>query len=301
MSAEARPPSAWVFNLDAELELATGARTPDAKVLARIPELTASLRPLLAPGDVVVDRAGAALAPGLYVGRAWCPTPSAIERLRDAGASPVPSPDVAVLRRVNHRRFAADLGQMLEGARYVDRLEDLCAAIEGESATGHWLLKRPFGFAGRGRRRVARGSLDPSARPWVLASLAKGEGLQVEPWALRLGDFALHGHVARGGAVVLGEPSRNVCDASGAWVESTRDADLEASERRALVASAELAGAALAAAGYFGPFGVDAFRYRAARGTAFNPRSEINARYSMGWAVGMGNVRPDLDLLPEVV
>ena len=26
-----------------------------------------------------------------------------------------------------------------------------------------------------------------------------------------------------------------------------------------------------------------------------NPRSEINARYSMGWGVGMGDCRPDLD------
>ena len=47
--------------------------------------------------------------------------------------------------------------------------------------------------------------------------------------------------------------------------------------------------------GYFGPFGIDGFRYRDTDGhLRFNPRSEINARYSMGWAVGMRDKRPDL-------
>jgi len=294
-----RPPSAWLFNLDAELELQSGARTSDAKVLARIPSLIPSLRPLLAGGDVIVEGGGAKLPRGAYVGRAWCATPSAASRLVRAGATPAPSPDVAVIRRVNHRRFAAGLGQGLDGARYVDGLDELCEAIAGDTFTGRWLLKRPLGFAGRGRRRVARGALDPAARAWVVASLARGEGLQVEPWVDRLGDYALHGHVARGGAVVLGAPVRSACDASGAWIATSRDPDLSAEERVALAASAREAGEALAAAGYFGPFGVDAFRYRAPRGAAFHARSEINARYSMGWAIGMGDVRPDLDVLPD--
>ena len=44
-----------------------------------------------------------------------------------------------------------------------------------------------------------------------------------------------------------------------------------------------------AAAGYFGPFGVDAYTYRdrLARATCdlLQPRSEVNARYSMGFAL----------------
>jgi hypothetical protein len=35
-------------------------------------------------------------------------------------------------------------------------------------------------------------------------------------------------------------------------------------------------------AGYFGPFGIDAYRWRDGATQYFNPRSEINARYSMG-------------------
>ena len=48
-------------------------------------------------------------------------------------------------------------------------------------------------------------------------------------------------------------------------------------------------GEALAGAGYFGPFGIDAYRYRDRAGALrLQPRSEINARYSMGFAVGLG-------------
>jgi hypothetical protein len=142
-------------------------------------------------------------------------------------------------------------------------------------------------------------AIDPAARPWILASFADGDGLQVEPWVECDGEFAQHGFVPRdGSAVILGEPTRQTCDASGAWKGSERTSDLDRDERTALAAATLAAGQALADAGYFGPFGVDAYRYRTASGVAFNPRSEINARYSMGWAVGMGSLRPDLLELP---
>ena len=54
---------------------------------------------------------------------------------------------------------------------------------------------------------------------------------------------------------------------------------------------ARVAGA-LCAAGYFGPFGLDAYTYRGGDGiVCLQPRSEINARYSMGFALGFGPER----------
>jgi hypothetical protein len=43
--------------------------------------------------------------------------------------------------------------------------------------------------------------------------------------------------------------------------------------------------AALLQAGYFGPFGIDAFRYELGGRTKLQPRCEINARYTMGFAI----------------
>jgi hypothetical protein len=288
-------PSAWVLNLDADSELAAQTHTPaSARAMAQKPAQIAALVGLIGPSDVVIGE-GDRVARGAYAGRAWCPTPWAMDRLSRAGAQPVAFPPLAVLRRVNHRRFSSDLGQTLPGARYVTTLEDLLVVIAGESPTSQWLLKRPFGFAGRGRRRVARGDLEAPARTWVVASLRTGEGLQVEPWVLRGGDFALHGHVSRAGAIVLGQPTSQDCDENGAWKKTSRITDLTPFEREGLATSARSSGRALYQAGYFGPFGVDAFRWRRDAGFTFNARSEINARYSMGWAIGMSPARPDLE------
>ena len=297
--------NAWVLNLDAEHELETpDAHTPSARTMRRMPELVRALAPLLGPDDVVLgendarieDAASPSAPSGPWLGRAWCPTPRALQRLMKAGVTPIAAPDFAVLRRVNHRRFNAELGQTLPAARFVMSARELMAVIMSETPTGHWLLKRPFGFAGRGRRRVARGRLDPSVGTWVEASFRHGDGLQVEPWVDRIADYGLHGFLSPSGAITQGEPTRQTCDESGAWQGTTTATDLEPNEEAFLRGAARATAEALLDAGYFGPFGIDAYRWRDGATIHFNARSEINARYAMGWAVGMRNCR--VDLLP---
>jgi hypothetical protein len=287
------PARAWHLNFHAENELANpSAHTPSLAVFQRSVTLIEKVRALLGPGDVVLPSPDAA---GLH-GRAWCPTPSALAALARAGARATQAPPVDVLRRVNHRRFCAELGQTLDGARYVTTRDGLRAALAGRDET--WVLKRPFGFAGRDQRRISPDQLGDSDKEWIAASLATGEGLQVEPWVDRDRDFALHGYVSRDSTVTLGKPTTQHCDEHGQWVESRLAASsmLSTSERDALFTAAAETAAALVRSGYFGPFGIDAFRYRDGHGTLlFNPRCEINARYSMGWAIGMGAVRPDLE------
>jgi hypothetical protein len=291
---------AWILNFDAEDELDRGAgHTSSRAVLARFAALSVRVSALLAPGDVIVDpTAAVALAPDAFSGRAWCPTPGARRLLERAGAVVPGAPALAVLRRVNHRRFCAELGQTLPGAGYVDTLDDVVAIVNTRPHGTAWLLKRPFGFAGRGRKRVRWGAIDPADRAWIEASIAAGEGLQIEPWVELAGDVGLHGFLAASGALVLGAPTLQRTDATGAWLASLRAApgEIEADEERALFEAAETTAAALREAGYFGPFGVDAFRWMDVNGALrWNPRGEINARYSMGWAVGMGANRPDLE------
>jgi hypothetical protein len=87
-----------------------------------------------------------------------------------------------------------------------------------------------------------------------------------------------------------------VIDAAGAWqaTRRTRPEELEVPERDALLREAHHTAAALHGAGYFGPFGIDAFRWRHHGAPRFQARCDVNARYTMGWAVGMGAARPDL-------
>ncbi|MEO6420206.1 MAG: hypothetical protein ABIP39_12395 [Polyangiaceae bacterium] len=288
--------SAWVLNFDAEDELAQPGRVTSGRALeSRRSALEGLVRDLIALDDVIVRRE-TRLEPGAFVGRAWCPTPQAVRLLGAAGARALASPSFEILRRVNHRAFAAELGQTLPGARFVRSRAELEAALAREKTW--WLLKRPFGFAGRGRMRVLPERILANEERWIEASLRTGEGLQVEPFVERTVDFALHGFVRRAGTVILGAPTRQECDPTGAWRSSVRlgERELSSAESIALVDAAREAGLALAKAGYFGPFGIDGFRWTIAGGEpSFNPRCEINARYSMGWATGMGTLRPDLD------
>jgi hypothetical protein len=282
---------AFVLNLDADGELAhpTGY-APKASLRARAKELAQRIEGLVPAGDIVVDdRAPTGVARGRQ-GIAWCPTPRALAILRHAGATPAPSPPFDVVRQVNHRAFVAPLGGGLPGGTFLRSRSELDERVAG----GAWMLKRPWGFSGTGQRRVANGALDESDARWIDASLRAG-GLWVEPWVAIAAEFCMHGFVARDGEAVLGVACVQRCSARGQWQATQRDeGELGAAQRAALKAATERSAEALAAARYFGPFGVDAFRYHDGREERFQPLSEVNARYTMGWAIGMGERRPDL-------
>lgn len=308
-------PIAWVFNLDADEELRRPeGYVPTAAMLRRIRRYIPSLAELARPGDVILDipdagyrdeslqnegaPAGIAAAKatlrGRFVGQAWCPTPSALTCLGQAGARLPATPSLPVLQRVNHRAFCAQLGQTLEGARFVSTVAQLEEHMS-RFPISTWLLKRPFGFSGRSRRRVAFSHLSQADRRWIDASMQEGAGLQAEPWVHRLADFALHGYVDVAGSTHFGQPTLQECDEAGAWIRTrpAGPADLPDDEEELLREAAVASAQALFQAGYFGPFGLDAYRWRDDQGRAhFNPRSEINARYTMGWHIGVGSWRP---------
>jgi hypothetical protein len=288
----------WILNFDADEELARPiGYAPSAAVLARFGLIASRLVGLVPEEDAVLEEWNPHLevAHGDFEGRAFCPTPRALRALAAAGAAIAPAPTIEVLAKVNHRAFCAELGQCLPHARFVRTREELEATLVTTSQP--WLLKRPFGFAGRGRQKLRDGAIDAAVEPFVRASIASGQGLQVEPWVNRTIDVALHGFLEPSGAVTLGQPTLQQVDDSGAWVQTTPvpSGALLEDELEQLVAEARRSADALARAGYFGPFGIDAFGYHDRDGRrCFNPRSEINARYSMGWAIGMGDARPDL-------
>lgn len=280
---------AWVLNLDAEDELALGgfAHTPAPRTVERIRSLLPRLEALVSTSRILFphrlgdERHGE----GPLTGYAWSPTRYALKIMAESGVTPAPHAPMPVLCRVNHRRFNAQLGQTLEGAHYVDSLSSL--------PPGAWLLKRPYGYAGRGRRKVTD-ALTPADRAFIAAST---DGLQVEPWVDRILDCAIHGWLNADGTCHLGHPTLQTVDDTGAWQSTERTNVLTHNESAALHNEAVRAAKALHAEGYFGPFNLDAYRWRDADGhERFQPRSEINARFSMGWAIGMGDFRlPLLD------
>jgi hypothetical protein len=98
----------------------------------------------------------------------------------------------------------------------------------------------------------------------------------------------VHGLLGQDGSVEIHEPLVQECDRASAWVgcRPAEKEDLSPSEGAQLDQSAFLVAGALAKAGYFGPFGVDAYRWvRSSGERVLNPRGEVNARFTMGWGL----------------
>ena len=277
----------WELNLDAERELATaGSYTRSLEQQRFVSTHRASARAVLGPSDVALEDEG--LEPSDLrgrPGRAWCPTPGALDRLRRAGAIVPAAPALEVLRAVNARSFCAELGQTLEGALYSPDLAALVARLRDPRGPSDWLAKRDFGVAGRGRLKLRRGEPSPEEISWLRASLRTG-GLQLEPGLEPEVEFDVQGILEPDGTLHLGEPGLQLIDAQGAWLSSREatSSELSPEESSVLLEEGERVAAALHERGYFGPFGIDAYRYRDEQGSArLQPRSEVNARYTMGW------------------
>jgi hypothetical protein len=292
-----------VLNLDADLELAAEGRpyTPSRSVVAAMRVWRMHLAStLLGPRDILVDESSPSGSARGFVGRAFCPTPRALSMLERAGATTDAHPPVNVVRRVNGRAFCASLGETLPGAAFVTNEAEAHERLTSPPPAGFraWRVKRAFGMAGRGQRVVmveaSTRAIRRADRDFVRAWLVHG-GVRIEPDVVIEAEYALHGVLTRDGSLVLGTIVKQRCNPHGAWIGSERlaPAAIAVPFARAFEEEARRVARSLHEAGYFGPFGIDAFTYALGDDAAsprlrFNPRSEINARYSMGFAVGLG-------------
>lgn len=276
------PRIAWLLNLDADRELQDPAHYRPVELASARPDWRARMADLVADGDIILPSSAA--RPGEQLGLCFCPTPSALAALSASGFQAPAAPAFATLRAVNDRAFCAQLGQCLPQSSFVRDMDALERQLAQPSPSGRYVIKRAFSFAGREQRRVQGGVLDASTRGFCERSFARGEGLQVEPWVERLADFSRHGYLSPTGELTIGATREQRCDEHGRFLGMGSAASLRAEEDALLGDELQLTAAALHAAGYFGPFGIDGFRYRTADGgSALNPRCEINARFTMGY------------------
>jgi hypothetical protein len=289
-------PCAWVANLDAEDELARGTayRPPNRETRAAF---AARLRAagLPRPGDVVLDAGEDERRARGLPGVAFMPTPWALQRLRAAGAIPPrDAPPLDVLRAANTRGL---LPSLLPGWTVARGLDAARAALGRPSPTGRWLCKRLLGSAGRGHRVIDCGRPTALDEAWIETSVRRTGGIDVSPLVERTADFARHGTISALSSdestpvcVHLAPPTAQHVDVHRHWRGSRPVAtgELRPDEARALEAAALEAAAALAAIGYRGPFGIDAFRYRLDGAEHFCARIEVNARLSMGRPASCG-------------
>lgn len=283
---------AWVLNVDVERELATPDATlgePSAAVRTAVAMARRRLRStLVGPDDVVIGEDPTGRARGLE-GRAWCPTPSALAALRAAGAHVREAPTLEALRTVNAKpfgaRLAAELGEPLT-KHVVTNMDEARARLTDRSHAS-WLVRRPFGAAGRARRKVLSGTPSKDDEEWLNASFERGV-VVVEPCVDVVAEFALHGVIDERGRLERGVVCTQDVDPNGLWTATRPEApDLDDAQRHALERAFAHAAQRASEVGYFGPLGVDALRYRDGDDVRFQALGDLNGRYSMGWAIGM--------------
>lgn len=285
----------WYLNFDADEELA-GHQATSLRSRAMQAQLAGAVSALVGSDELLDTNADYA---GEAMGFTFMPTPRAIAVLHERGLLAPPAPTFEVLKRANGRALSATLGVALPEATFASEEEVVLAALSKRSPSGVWLIKREFGFAGRGAKRCGDGALSDDVRSFVRNALKHG-GLEITPWVHRLADLALHGFLHEDGSYVAGESTVQRCDKFGQWEQTVvaTEHDVSAAELDAQRTALREAADALHRIGYFGPFGIDGFRYALTSESAttahFCPRCEINARYTMGWAIGMGENRPDL-------
>ena len=289
---------AWVLNLDVELELLRGKRgyVAPRKLTEQLASHGQSARRLLGPSDVLVEQAGSLTASERedLRGRCWCPSPLALEQLRRAGVEPEPHPSAEVLRRVNHRAFSHQLGGGLPEQRYVHSARELSALLA--SHPRRWLLKRPLTFAGRGQLRTL-GPLTQKQTEWIAASFTH-DGLLVEPLVEPTLELSLHGFVWPDGRSELGRICVQQVSERGHFqgIRLAQAGELLDQEAESLLERGHAAATALHGASYFGPFGIDGYRYMLEGLTGFCALGELNARYTLGFVTGFPRHPSELHL-----
>lgn len=262
--------------------------------------------PILAWGETFGVRA-------LRGGGGPCPAPGGLPAsARLLWRTAAPDPETAA--RVNDRRFVLEieLGGSLPGTRTVESVDALAEHLArggAEAADGAWVVKAPLSAAGRDRviGRCPEDLERPEVRRRVENLAARRGTLVAEPWVERTADFGVSGLVGPDGLELLGFHRLEV-DRVGRFTgvelaaDGTAPRGLSGPEHRLLVQTAEGVGEALARAGYAGPFGLDAFRWRERSGALrFHPLAEVNARMTFGLVarVLVDRVRRPLDLAPD--
>jgi hypothetical protein len=218
----------------------------------------------------------------------WCPTPHAVSLLAGSGLDVPAHPPADTLRRVHDKGFlTTNCGDLtLPGRRIIDSV-DQWSAYQDEMRCS-LRTKRLFGYAGKGQRVWTPGGKDDPT--WLSDSLRQG-GFIAEPNVAQAEELSIHGFVD-GRGTLLGEICRLSTDRAGAPVAIAQVKDDVLSTRfeggEPVRAVAQQAAHRLAAAGYWGPFGIDLL-WVEGRPCLI----DLNPRFTLGWSIGMGKARAD--------
>jgi hypothetical protein len=197
---------------------------------------------------------------------------------------PAASPPLDIVRRVNGRRFAAELErELFEGDEILgvfDTPDEIEACIASRPPDEEWLLKSEHGNAGLGNRRLRSPSLSQPDREIMRRLLAEDACVLVEKWRNRVLDIATAFELDRDGIVKDLCAYEVVNTADGAYIGSIFDraSEIVRPWLPAVTDAAQKVAWRLAREGYFGPVCLDHFVWSDGGDRRLRPLSDLNAR-----------------------
>src|SRR5690606_20377070 len=214
----------------------------------------------------------------------WCPTPYAEARAKALGLPKVTvSPPLELLIEANDKTKLESWSlPCIPGRRVVKELNEALQLLSEETLR----FKRPFGFAGRGHRRLTHQRSADDTR-WLKDNLAR-HPLIAEPEIKSPKMFSLHMLVSRE-ETLLGKPVGFSCDTFGSFA-NWNDSSLEKKDSDWMSSCALSSADALRKRGYLGPLSIDFAR--AYVGSIF--ALDLNARFSLGHRRGLPTLGKEL-------
>ncbi len=272
-----------VSNLDFEYEWAArqmgrGWRAPSA--VRKVTRRWSHVMRIVAPEAEVWSWPEAEeLAPGEGSAVAvWGWTPAVVEALEAKGVS-FKAPPLEVVGEVNDKCFSHGVEKALEMA-----LEGACLVSDeaqcqeaAKVMAGPWVLKHPWGVAGRQQRR-GEGAVPEEVLRWAARWWAQGGQMVMEPRVDIEEEWSLHFQVGDTGIEEVGQ-ARLLCDGRGTF------RGVEVGELRVdgeALEGARRAAEMVAERGYRGPLGIDGMKGWVGQERVVRAVTEINARWSFG-------------------
>lgn len=203
-------------------------------------------------------------------------------------------PEIAAVKFVNSRSFNANFDVVIRQnstrhsfGQLCHSMDELQRVVRRLQTDGYdrWVAKPQISHAGRNRLIVTGCELNSQQNGWLNKRLQ--DGVYLEPWVEVFAEHSLQFDVpaknSDAAAPQLVGVTQLLNDGVGRYAGNLLLSSNQTPELAPVIEHGHLVCQQAQAAGYFGPIGIDSFRFVDATGnTGFRVCNDINARFTMG-------------------
>jgi len=225
-----------------------------------------------------------------YGGRDWELIPwgvtASMQRLAESREWNWRQPSVEIVKTWNDRVTSVSWEAQDDSSRWTPAIIASMAEFESLMASDahqKWIIKARFGMSGRERIMGSGSEMTETQRRWLEKRLQAQGSVIWEPELEIIEEVGIQFEVEASGQVRFLAAWPLINAPTGAYSGSRMGLTPDETTRwRSVIDTVHTVASKAGAEGYFGPFGMDAIRYRTEDGVRVRPVMDINARWTMG-------------------